>query len=156
MAWSAPQTWVTSQLVTAADLNTDLRDNLNYLYDRSNWDTDVDASNFVITSTSYAQLGTLSVTLTTLGNPVLLLLEVPNLAINNESYRLLVGWYNSTDAASVGGEYYTHNIDGTPATLLAIEQPSAGTYTWVVRARVNNVSGSGDIDEPRLHAIELL
>ncbi len=30
-AWSAPRTWVTGELVTAAQLNTELRDNLLYL-----------------------------------------------------------------------------------------------------------------------------
>ena len=31
MAWTAPQTWVTGQIVTAADMNTDIRDNVGYL-----------------------------------------------------------------------------------------------------------------------------
>ena len=29
MAWTAPQTWTTGQIVTAADLNTDIKDNMN-------------------------------------------------------------------------------------------------------------------------------
>ncbi len=32
MAWSAPRTWVTGELVTSTLLNTHLRDNFNYLY----------------------------------------------------------------------------------------------------------------------------
>ena len=31
MAWSSPRTWTTGELVTAAMLNTDVRDNLNFL-----------------------------------------------------------------------------------------------------------------------------
>jgi hypothetical protein len=31
MAWSAPRTWVTSEVVTAAQLNQEIRDNLNAL-----------------------------------------------------------------------------------------------------------------------------
>ena len=31
MAWSSPRTWNTGDIVTAAQLNTELRDNLNYL-----------------------------------------------------------------------------------------------------------------------------
>ena len=31
MAWTSPQTWTTSQVVTAADMNTDVRDNLGAL-----------------------------------------------------------------------------------------------------------------------------
>lgn len=156
MSWNPPQTWVTSQLVTAADLNTDLRDNLNYLYDRANWDSASSASNFTITSTTYAQVGTLSVTLTTIGNPVLLILEVPTLKINNESYLLYVQWYNATTSTYQGSEYNIRVIDGTPTTLIAIQQPSTGTYTWHIRAKVNNASGSGTISKPILHAIELL
>jgi len=32
MAWTTPRTWVTSELVTAAMMNTDIRDNINFLY----------------------------------------------------------------------------------------------------------------------------
>lgn len=31
MAWGVPQTWVTGQIVTAADLNQDIRDNIGHL-----------------------------------------------------------------------------------------------------------------------------
>jgi len=31
MAWTAPRTWVTSEIVTAALMNTHVRDNLSYL-----------------------------------------------------------------------------------------------------------------------------
>jgi len=33
MAWTAPKDWATSELVTAANMNTHVRDNLNYLKD---------------------------------------------------------------------------------------------------------------------------
>lgn len=35
MAWTTPRTWTTGELVTAAILNTHVRDNLAYLYDRT-------------------------------------------------------------------------------------------------------------------------
>jgi hypothetical protein len=69
MAWTPPRTWTTSQLVTAADLNTDLRDNLNYLYDRANTDTAAVTGLISTNSTSYTQTGSISVTLTTIGKP---------------------------------------------------------------------------------------
>lgn len=33
MAWTAPRTWVTSEVVTSSQLNTHLRDNLGFLFD---------------------------------------------------------------------------------------------------------------------------
>jgi hypothetical protein len=33
MAWSTPRTWVTSEIVTAAMMNSDVRDNSNFLHD---------------------------------------------------------------------------------------------------------------------------
>lgn len=33
MAWTSPRTWVAGEVVTAAELNTHVRDNLNYLHD---------------------------------------------------------------------------------------------------------------------------
>jgi hypothetical protein len=33
MVWTTPRTWSTGEIVTAAQLNTHLRDDLNYLYD---------------------------------------------------------------------------------------------------------------------------
>lgn len=32
MAWTTPRTWVTGEVVTAAQMNTHVRDDLNYLY----------------------------------------------------------------------------------------------------------------------------
>ena len=156
MSWSSPQTWVTSQLVTAADLNTDLRDNLNYLYDRSNWDNAAGVSTFNISSTAYAQVGTLSATLTTIGNPVLLMLELSSLRISSAAYYFYVRWYNATTTSYIGSEYYIRNVDSIPTTLIAIEQPAAGTYTWHIRAKVDNAAATGTIVQPTLHAIELL
>ena len=36
MSWNTPRTWITGELVTAALMNTHLRDNLDYLYDGNN------------------------------------------------------------------------------------------------------------------------
>lgn len=37
MAWTTPRTWADAETVTAALMNTHVRDNLNYLYDPGDW-----------------------------------------------------------------------------------------------------------------------
>lgn len=72
MAWTAPRTWVTGETVTAALLNTHLRDNLNVFTTGSDGDyfvtqssapetreilsTENNASAFTFTNTSYLDL----------------------------------------------------------------------------------------------------
>lgn len=65
MAWTTPRTWVVGELVTAALLNTHLRDNLDAL-PRASDTAAVDTSQ-TTTSTSYTDLATAgpAVTLTT-------------------------------------------------------------------------------------------
>jgi len=66
MPWAPPKTWVTDEVVTAALLNQQLRDNLDYLKHPPS-DRAVLATQVSTTSTSWADTG-LQVTLT---NPVL-------------------------------------------------------------------------------------
>lgn len=35
MAWTTPRTWTVGEVVTAAELNEQIRDNVGYLYDRA-------------------------------------------------------------------------------------------------------------------------
>lgn len=66
MAWTAPATWTANQLIGASDLNTQVRDNLNYLLGgrtigsktsavsastSSTTFVDIDATNLIITQT---------------------------------------------------------------------------------------------------------
>lgn len=81
MAWTAPKTWVTDEVVTAGDMNTHVRDNLNDLNDRvsdtiENVGNDLVATNETTTSTTYTDLTTSgpSVTVTT-GTTVLVVIS---------------------------------------------------------------------------------
>lgn len=74
-AWTAPKTWNTNDLVTATDLNTHLRDNLDWLKapPTANYVAN-QASDYTTTSTSFVNVdGTnLSLTITTTGGNVLI------------------------------------------------------------------------------------
>lgn len=75
MAWSAPKTW-SSEPLTSTDMNTYIRDNQNYLYNRlentSKYELD-EGSDYTTTSTSFVDVdgSNLALSLTTTGGDVL-------------------------------------------------------------------------------------
>jgi hypothetical protein len=76
MAWTTPKDWTTDELVTASDLNTHLRDNLNALKSPPSAHFEAnESSDYTTTSTSFvdvdATAGKLSLTITTNGGDVL-------------------------------------------------------------------------------------
>jgi len=77
MAWTTPITWANNQLVAAADLNAQVRDNMNYLFSgRPTTATQrVAGSTYSITGSSWADIDSsnLSSTLTVSSGRVLLI-----------------------------------------------------------------------------------
>jgi hypothetical protein len=63
MAWTTPKTWAAGELLTASDMNTYLRDELNYLASGRPYNASSFTAGASTTSTSYSDTG-LSVTLT--------------------------------------------------------------------------------------------
>ncbi len=70
MAWTTPKTWTTGELVTAAQLNTHIRDNLNALFNPVTGVATI-TTDITTTNTSFEDATGLSVTLTTAGDTVL-------------------------------------------------------------------------------------
>lgn len=73
MAWTTPRTWATLEQITATYLNEQLRDNLEYLYNRPHsFVTIRNGTNVNITSTSFAALddGQFTLELTTTGGDI--------------------------------------------------------------------------------------
>jgi hypothetical protein len=56
MAWTTPVTWATNQLVTAADLNTQVRDNLGYLLNGRPYSNPLSTGQYGTTSTTYVDV----------------------------------------------------------------------------------------------------
>ncbi|PJF30840.1 MAG: hypothetical protein CUN51_06550 [Candidatus Thermofonsia Clade 1 bacterium] len=74
MPWTTPTTWVSAQVVTATQLNEQLRDNMNYLLSRPHQRIiRVASSNYTTTSTTFVDIDAtnLSITLTISGSAVL-------------------------------------------------------------------------------------
>lgn len=76
MSWTSPRTWLTGELVTAALLNTHVRDNLNYAKTAY---SDVDNGTAVFTNTVFADMDAL--TGTPLGGPLSVAAETGDSAL---------------------------------------------------------------------------
>lgn len=97
--WHTPQTWNTNDLVTATNLNEQLRDNMEWLKAKTSTNRYVDeSSDYTTTSTSFVNVdGTnLSLSLTTVGGDV------------------LIGFASAVNYSASGGLiYFDVEIDGT-------------------------------------------
>jgi hypothetical protein len=67
--WTTPRTWATGDLVTAADMNTHLRDNLLYLKDATRFNAVVSDSTYSSTQQAFVDVdsGALTLTVSTRG-----------------------------------------------------------------------------------------
>lgn len=122
MAWTDPKTW-TAALVTVNDLNTHIRDNLNWLKAPTSGQVTL-ANAITTTSTSWADATGLSVTMTTNGGNVLVLFTAMAThsggTANNPYFNLEV------DGAGIGG------TDGVVAKSNTGTVPDNVSFTWVV------------------------
>jgi hypothetical protein len=155
MAYTSPRTWVALETVTAALLNTHLRDNLLAVAGTTGLvpttslvaeaatqvETVADITTTVsTTSLTMVDLTGASVSLTTVGGPT-------------------VAWWSGPVSAAAGGVFLTFALDGVevgsnafvasggsfvPTTLHYIWIPSAGAHTIKVRWRVS--AGTGTVD----------
>lgn len=100
MAWTTPKTWTDGNVLTAAELNEQVRDNLNFLYAKPTDDYVINgAANYSTTSTTFVDVDAtnLSLTLTSGGGDLLV-------------------WFSGTTGVSSGARGYTFldlDLDGS-------------------------------------------
>lgn len=154
MAWTSPKTWNTNDLVTANDLNQQLRDNLNHLYSLSNTANAGDLNaNLACYSSSPIQIGTYSVTLTTVGRPVLLIFSAT--AKSAAGGTVYFQWYKSgSPSVALGLPEYSGLSTLIPVELSIVHQVGAGTHTWFVAWNVATATAA-ELYRPILFAVEL-
>ncbi len=150
MAWTSPKTWNTNDLVTANDLNQQVRDNLNHLYTLGNQGYAADGGLIYAYHTSPLQLGSLSVTLTTVGRPVLLVfsssVKVPT---NVTAY---FQWYEGSAALGLSVKSLSNSY--VPIELTTVHPVAAGAHTWHIRWYVSGGT-PGEVVNSLLYAIEV-
>lgn len=118
MAWTTPRTWVAGEVVTAAILNTHIRDNLNAI--GAAW-------------TSYTPTWVASTTNPTVGNGTLTGAYMQ--AGKYVAFRIYIVFGSTTTRGS--GEYRF----GYPVTAAVVNNP--GICGYVYRAGFSNIVGNG-------------
>lgn len=141
MAWSAPRTWVTGEVVSAAMMNTNIRDNTNALIAQS---AHV-ATSETTTSTTYVDLATVgpSVTVDT-GDRTSVLLIFGQLTQNNTANSggrstVVVSGATTITAADnwfAGLISATANAHGVPCCVYSVAV-NAGSNTFKMQYRAN-------------------
>lgn len=162
MAWTAPRTWTTGELVTAAFLNTHLRDNLSYLAGFASDTETQDVNGF--TNTAYADLDALTAAAFT--NPVAVtattgtkaLIHISTTAMNiNTSGSCFLAYRVSGASTIASSDANAARADVTGRSGVTIvhteEGLTAGSNTFELQARVT--ANNGRITNPRITVIPL-
>lgn len=154
MAWTSPRTWTTTELVTAALLNSHLRDNLNFLASTT---SDTEPNSRTFTNTGYLDLDALtggagsitavSVSVDTGTAAIVCMSAELNQATAGQvtfmSYRISGA---TTVAASDTWAAYLHSpsasVGGTPTRVRRHTGLNAGTNVFEVQARVSGGTGT--------------
>lgn len=156
MAWTAPKTWAVSEVVTAAMLNTQLKDNLNDLDARATVLSDYVAAAQTRSSTSFGDLSTVgpSVTVSTGSNAVVMLLaSMANDTAGNGCQMSIQVSGASTIAPSA--TYSIRTISSTAgrtyqvSAVFVVSGLTPGSNTFVAKYRVE-LGGTGTFSERRL------
>ena len=165
--WTLPRTWATGEIVTAAQLNTHLRDNLEYLKLRE--DTALNhfacssATAYTTTSSSFTDVDAagLAGTLVTTGGPVLIGVASAwkssgtgidvCLDVTINGARIGHATYGVTFMQSIAANTYL------PVAWTQVRPLAAGTYTLKLQWRTSSGTLSmGGISPAQFYAVELV
>lgn len=105
MAWTAPKTWTDGSVLTAAELNEQLRDNLNFLKAPDN-DIKVSVAEYSTTSTTFVDIDNtnLSASITTsAGAAVLCWFQFPVYGAAAAGVPTMIGFNINVDGSNVTG-----------------------------------------------------
>jgi len=149
--WSTPLTWQVDQLVTEADLNRELRDNLNFLKDPPTAFVELAGrDDYSTTSTRFVDVDRqrLALSVTTAGGDLLVAFFG---MVRNSSSSGGVSVDVSLDGTRLGGETgligsHAESREWTPLAFLALARElAAGPHNLFLQWRRNPVSGSATL-----------
>ena len=142
MGWSQPHSWVAGELVTAALLNTHLRDNLEFLKAPPTALYHVNqASDYTTTSTSFVDVDAtnLALTINTAGGDVLIVFMGYGGGTGRLYFDVAV---DNVRMAGDDGFLSAVNGSNSPITLVALKQGlPPGNHTFKLQWKVNSGSG---------------
>ena len=129
MAWTTPKTWVASELVTASELNEQLRDNLNSLLAPPEFFFATASGTFTTSSTTPVSIsGDYEQTITTRGGPVILFAKGATLYLDIDDTDVPL-WRCRSSVANTTDGFFCAPYKHTPA---------AGSHTYKLQWEVSN------------------
>ena len=139
MAWTTPKTWTTGDLVTATDLNTHVRDNMNVLFAPTNYQEAVGSgTDFTTTSMSFVDITGMSANITTTGGN-LLVVGIGRLYTNDSTREATLAINVDGTDYEVGGSSQFDSSSGVSVVAFRRFVVSAGAH--VVKFRMKTLSG---------------
>lgn len=145
MVWN-PKTWQADTLVTAADLNTELKDNLNTLKSPASAHFEAnEASDYTTTNTTFVDVdgtnGKFLLTLTTLGGDVMV--HFSGTVLPGSGRVFFDVWVDGSPSAGDDGIAVTSNNTVTPVSFTRlITGLSANSHTFALRWKVSAGTGT--------------
>jgi hypothetical protein len=150
MAWTAPRTWTTGELVTAAFMNTHVRDNLNYLKSTG---ADSDLGSRTFTNTGFLDLdaltggaGSITAVAATVDTDTLAIVHI-GASISNAAASFTVVSYRvsgaTTTAAADDWAFNSSAGNFVSGSKTSTQVLTAGSNTFEAQARVS--AGTGTI-----------
>lgn len=159
MAYTTPRTWVVNELLTAALLNEQVRDNESFLHTLA---THLSAlavlgTNITTASTSFVDLTAAAVTLTLATASDVLLLFWGESRNSNTGTHLTFGWFEgATELSAVMSTIGTGAAYADPVAVCLphlIKAVAAGAHTYKIQWKVSG--GTGQITNGMVFAIAL-
>jgi hypothetical protein len=153
--YTLPRTWATGEIVTAAQLNEQLRDNMDYAFSRPLLDvSDLDGTVSNTSSTSFADITGASGNITSYTGRILLIatLTVSGNGANNSVYTFSVGGSDVGNATN-GLGYLTMT---TTANMIAIVHFASVTAAAVtaIKLRHRVTGGTSTVTTFNMKVIE--
>lgn len=164
MSWTAPRTWVTGEIVTAALLNTHIRDNQVDLDRRTSPIGAVVATSQTTTSTSYTDLATAGPAVTvTIGATGKALVSMHGAIANATSalasyFGFAVSGASTVAASDTTAIGFTSPSSGAgirAGTVLLVTGLAAGSTTFTAKYRMDPGVGPATFVDRRLSATPL-
>lgn len=143
MAWTDPRTWVAGAKLTAAQLNTDVRDNLDFINDRMLGYAEVTSDQATITSE--VDLTGLTTTVDVGTDRMIKITGMVHIRGTSVENVGTLRIKESTTVLNAAQSFWTRtNADGELIAMAIVNSPSAGSHTYKLSLQMP--TGSGSID----------
>lgn len=135
MTWTPPESWAPDEVVTAAKMNAQVKDNLLHLFDTKGRILQVvsTTTTTAVTTSSNSYTDTGSTATITPSATSSLVLVIANIALyqttNGFGLRLLRGSTTILDSVADGTGPYQFYAEGDRSTLVFLDAPNAATAT---------------------------